>query len=131
MQKIVLMASLSSIVLLSGCATITNGRYQQVTVATQPQGASCVLKNNKGTWNVKSTPETIEVHRSMDDLHVACKKPGYKDTPSTVKSTTKKMIAGNILFGGIVGGGVDAYNGSGFSYPTQINLNLDSGKGEV
>lgn len=114
----------SFITLLSGCATIVNGRYQNVTMVTQPQGATCVLHNNKGTWVVKSTPGTVNVHRSLEDLHISCHLPGYQTGVMTVPSHAKKMLAGNILFGGVVGAAIDSGDGSGFSYPNQLTMNL-------
>lgn len=85
--------------------------------------ASCELTNDKGKWFV-STPGTVTVHRSYADLHVMCEKDGYDPGVATVKSYTKGMMAGNILFGGIIGGAVDASTGAAYDYPSMITINM-------
>jgi len=124
MKKIALPAIAISFTLLTGCATITNGRFQQIMVRTQPPGASCVLSNDKGQWQVQSTPAAIQVHRSMNDLKVSCQKSGDRVTTDDVGSNMKKMIVGNAIFGGIVGAGIDSVDGAGFSYPNIIDVQL-------
>jgi len=124
MRKIILPVIVLSAASLSGCATIVNGRYQQVSVNTKPPGAHCVLTNNKGHWTVQHTPKVVNLHRSMERLHITCQKPGYKTKVITVKSRTKKMMAGNLLFGGVIGAGVDAGDGAAFSYPNLITVPL-------
>lgn len=119
-----LIAFCNAVVLLNGCATIANGRYQQVTVATQPPGANCVLSNNKGQWAADGTPATVKIHRSMDALHVSCQKPGYAAATDVVKSGVKKMVAGNVVFGGLIGSSIDTVNGSAFSYPNRIDVTM-------
>lgn len=125
MKKLVTLSVIASAIMLSGCATIVNGRYQQVAVQTQPPGARCILTNDKGQWVVDSTPAMLNIHRSMSDLQVSCEKPGYRTTLQTAPSGVKAMILGNAVFGGIIGAGVDTVNGAGFHYPNTIFVNLD------
>lgn len=129
MKNIAFSAVIISISLLTGCATIANGRFQQVTVQTQPPGANCTLSNDKGQWQVNSTPASVQVHRSMNDLKIACERPGYKTTTDSIASSVKKMMVGNAVFGGVVGAGIDTVNGAGFSYPNIINVNMQSEDG--
>jgi hypothetical protein len=37
---------------LGGCASVVKGTDQQVLVETTPEGASCVLQNDKGSYPV-------------------------------------------------------------------------------
>jgi hypothetical protein len=113
---------------LSGCASIVNGQTQVVSVKTLVQGAEigkadCTMLNNKGTWYV-TTPGTVSVHRSYQDLHVTCKKDGMDPGTATVKSSTKGMAYGNILFGGVIGAGVDAGTGAAYDYPQLISVTM-------
>lgn len=110
--------------LLSGCATIVDGRYQNVKLTSNPSHANCSLYNNKGSWHVEETPQTVNVHRSMDPLVIACARQGYSRTVKRVPSRTKAMVAGNILFGGVLGGGIDAVDGAAFAYPGAINVDM-------
>ncbi len=126
MKKLMIFpAAFIAVLSLNGCATVINGRYQQVSVQTEPPGSYCVLTNNKGQWVVNSTPATIKVHRSMDNLHVSCQKQGYQSDVQSVPSHLAGAMVGNILAGGIIGVGIDAGDGSGYSYPSQINMTLD------
>src|SRR5258708_3685243 len=52
--------------------------------------AACTLVNNKGTWYLTS-PGTVAVHRSYQDLNVTCKKEGVDLGVVAVKSSTKAM----------------------------------------
>lgn len=109
--------------LLTGCASIVNGNQQSVSVKTgEIQGATCSLENNKGKWYVSNTPGSVMVHRSYDDLKVACQKKGMGVNATTVASHTKGMAFGNLLFGGVVGAGVDMADGAAYDYPTEINI---------
>ena len=112
---------------LSGCASMTTGSSQTLSVNTEPEsGANCELKNDKGTWYIKSTPGSVVVNRSYSDLNIICKN-GSKTGKSTVKSTIKGMAFGNIIAGGPVGAGIDVYTGSAYDYPAIISVPLNWG----
>ncbi len=109
---------------LRGCASITTGSNQSLSVNTEPEsGANCELKNDKGTWYISSTPGSVVVNRSYSDLHIICKKDS-KSGNSAVKSTTKGMAFGNIIAGGIIGVGIDVHTGAAYDYPTSISVYL-------
>jgi hypothetical protein len=120
MKKVITMAFLC---LLTGCASIVTGHNQSLSVNTgEIRGATCTLKNNKGIWYV-NTPASVTVHRSFDNLNIACQK-GYKHGNTSVKSTTKAMAFGNIVFGGAIGAGVDIASGAAYDYPGEIYVPL-------
>ncbi len=79
-------------------------------------GANCKLINNKGTWFVTS-PGSVSVRRSYEDMTVNCEKEGLEPGLAHVKSSTKGMAFGNILFGGVIGAGVDIASGAAYDYP--------------
>lgn len=113
---------------LSGCASIVNGQNQPLSVETRQKGAAlaganCKLVNNKGTWFV-TTPGSTTVHRSYEDLVVTCDKPDTDTGIVTVKSSTKPMAFGNILFGGVIGAGVDVASGAAYDYPNLITVEM-------
>jgi hypothetical protein len=114
--------------MLSGCASIVNGTNQIVSVQTvqggdQLAGAACKLENSKGTWFVK-TPGSVAIHRAYGDLSVKCEKEGVAPGFATVKSHTKGMAFGNILFGGAIGVGIDVSSGAAYDYPNMITLSM-------
>ncbi len=113
--------------LLTGCASIVNGTNQSVSVNTPAiQGAMCSLTNDKGKWYVNQTPASVTVHRSFKDLVVNCKK-GHKQGTVVVPSKTKAMAFGNVIFGGVIGAGVDMADGSAYDYPTDIQIPMRAG----
>jgi hypothetical protein len=65
-------------------------------------------------------------HRSYEDLSVECKKRGYPKTHKVVSSSTKAILAGNILFGGPVGGVVDVATGAAYDYPQEIRVPIET-----
>jgi len=118
----------AAIVLCTGCASIVNGTNQPLSVetrlkGTQVSGANCKLVNDKGTWFVTS-PGSVTVHRSAEDLNIKCEKDSVQPGAAAVKSSTKGMAFGNILFGGPIGAGVDIANGSAFDYPSLIQVEM-------
>jgi hypothetical protein len=113
---------------LVGCASIVNGQNQSVSVETRTDagplsGASCKLSNNKGTWFITSPGSTL-VQRSFEDLSVRCERDAHEPGIVSVKSSTKAMAFGNIIFGGVIGAGVDMSTGAAYDYPTMITVTM-------
>ena len=111
---------------LTGCASIVSGTSQVVSVETlhssgNVAGATCKLENDKGVYYV-TTPGTVTVHRAYGDMSVKCEKSGFDAGLATVKSSTKAMMAGNIVFGGFIGAGVDAASGAAYDYPALFQV---------
>lgn len=120
-KHVAILVGVVATTVLSGCASIVNGTSQPISVTTPPvSGATCSLKNSKGEWYVNATPGSAVVHRAYGPLTVNCKKSGYNTAIMTVKSSTKGMAFGNVVFGGIIGGGVDMADGAAYDYPTPI-----------
>ncbi len=119
-QRLLLAASFLVLV-LPGCASIVTGHNQSVSIETpECEGATCSLTNSKGTWYVKS-PGSVTVHRAYGDLTITCAKDGFPSATNAVASTTKGMAFGNIIFGGVIGAGVDIGTGAAYDYPTLIS----------
>ena len=117
--------SLAVVTMIAGCATITTGQNQPVSVETPGcQGATCKLSNDKGTWFVSTTPGSATVQRAYGDMTVTCEKGDYRSNPYIVKSSTKGMAFGNIIFGGLIGAAVDAGSGAAYDYPTLITVGM-------
>lgn len=106
---------------LSGCATVITGDTEDISITTTPEiGAKCILSNKRGEWALAESPGTVTVKRSMSNLVVNCdSKNGYTGTRS-ISTSVKATTAGNLLFGGIIGGGIDAATGAAFDYPDSI-----------
>ena len=110
--------------LLTGCASITNGTTQTIALSTSPvQKAHCTLQNSKGSWAVPETPSSVKVHRDFGNLTINCRKHTLHGK-KVVESSTKKMVFGNAIFGGVIGAGVDTSDGAAYSYPNSVNVRM-------
>jgi hypothetical protein len=69
-----------------------------------------------------TTPGTVTVNRAYEPLSVKCQKENYKPGIASVPSATKPMAFGNIIFGGIIGAGVDMASGAAYDYPNSIRI---------
>lgn len=111
-----------------GCASIVGGVNQSISVQTLDAdgpvaGATCKLENKEGAWFV-TTPGSTIVHRAYGDLAVSCDKEPYATGTATAKSSTKALAVGNVLFGGVIGVGVDAATGAAYDYPELITVTM-------
>ena len=125
MRMTVLVAA-ACVLLCNGCASIVTGHDQSLSVVTSSdgndvEGAKCALSNDKGSWFVTS-PGSVTVRRSINDLMVSCTLDGHEKAEQPVKSTTKGMVAGNVLIGGVMGVGVDVASGAAFDDPNVIAI---------
>ena len=132
-MNIVTIATALAMVSLTGCASIVNGQNQSLSVETRTagnpvSGANCTLTNNKGVWYV-TTPGTTTVNRSYEDLAVRCEKASMEPGLASIKSSTKGMAFGNIIFGGIIGAGVDMSTGAAYDYPSLITVAMGGAPG--
>lgn len=115
------------ILLSSGCASITGTENQSISVQTREQtgreisGAACELSNEKGKWFV-TTPGSVIIHRSNDDMQVVCNKAGVEPGRASVTSATKGSMFGNLVFGCGVGAIIDHNKGTAYEYPNLIQI---------
>lgn len=74
---------------LSACASVTGSPNQSVSVQARASNgkevkeAACDLINKRGTWFI-TTPGTVQIHRSNDDLQVTCRKEGFDNGRASV-----------------------------------------------
>jgi hypothetical protein len=109
----------------TGCATLTKGSSQTITVATDPPGATCTIsREGKTVAVVNPTPGSIPVEKSSKDLSIVCDKSDYQPSAGALASSFEAMTFGNILLGGLIGVAIDAGSGAMNEYPTLITLTL-------
>jgi len=111
--------------LVSGCASLTTGQSQPVSIeAPQCPQASCVLTNKDGKFFVDRTPGTTMVNKSCSGLSVRCSRTGFPDYFDEIAAGFQAMTVGNVLIGGLVGLGVDAVTGAACKYPSSIVVDM-------
>ena len=127
-RKPILLSVVASTVLFSGCASITSGKQQNLSVKAicdgKPvKGAQCELTNSKGSW-FATTPGSVGIQKSYGDMTVSCTKGDAKGV-ATFSSASEGAVWGNIVAGGIIGYAVDAGTGAGFSYQPVLQVKLE------
>jgi hypothetical protein len=121
-KRIVLVALLG--LLVSGCATVTRGTTSQVELLSEPPGAEA--RTSLGHACV--TPCTLQFNRK-DEFTVTFSKPGYReqqvDVTTRVAGAGAAGFVGNVVVGGVVGMGVDAFTGSTLEHvPNPVSVEL-------
>ncbi len=110
-----------------GCASITGSEMQSVMVATKTktgepvERSACVLKSPRGLWNV-TTPSSVTVQRSAEDMDVECLKDGHSPGIAKLISRAHGGMFGNIVFGGGIGAIIDHNKGTGYEYPNRVEV---------
>jgi hypothetical protein len=113
---------------VSSCAAIFSGTTQQISVNTNPAGASCkFLRKGAPIAEVSSTPGAATIQKTKDDINVVCSKAGYNDNSyinhSGVAGATYADILGGVVTGGIAWA-VDSSSGADNHYDNQVNMTL-------
>jgi hypothetical protein len=102
---------------LGACATIVKGTSESIAITTPPTtGANCTLSSGQGNWTLVS-PAAVTVQKSKEDMQVRCVKTGWQDGFGNIPSNFEGWTVGNLLFGGLIGVGVDAASGALNEYP--------------
>ena len=114
---------------LGGCASIIDGTTQEISVVTNPPGATCVFyRQDQPIGTVLNTPGMLTVKRRKYDLTIKCDKPGFSQANYLNHSGTSAMIAGNIAADLILTAGissiVDSANGADNRYDPVVNISL-------
>jgi hypothetical protein len=97
--------------LLAACATITKGTTQLVSIGMPGvAGAVCTINTASGPQMV-TTPGTVTLSKGSASLPIQCAKECYVTGTSVIPSNAEAAAAGNVIFGGVIGLGVDAVSG--------------------
>ena len=111
---------------LISCASIINGRNQQLPVVTNPSDAVVTV----GTIRQVS-PATFVLDRRQELYVVKIEKDGYEPVQITLRKGVNGWVFGNILFGfsGIIGLVIDLSTGAASKFqPSSVEVSLMSQK---
>jgi hypothetical protein len=112
-------------VLVGGCASIIEGRSQQIFVNTNPVGAECGLyRQNLRIATIQNTPSSALIEKTKHDIWIACVKPGYQMATYFNHSGAAGATFGNILLGGGIGWAIDSASGADNKYDSPVNMTL-------
>lgn len=110
-------------VVLSGCATITQGTQQSITFNLEPPETRCEV-NRVGDGvlgKVSGKANTIYVGKDKDDILVKCEAEGYEaSTTKVVSGATGAGVTGVLIDFGIT----DMVTGAMYRYPENVTISL-------
>jgi PEGA domain len=110
-MRTLFVTALAATLFMGGCATITRGSSQTWVVETEPSGAEVKLS----TGQTCITPCSLNLKRKTA-FTAEVVKPGFASKSAPVSSSMdgKGTLAlfGNIIFGGVIGIGVDVVTGA-------------------
>ncbi|XSC46928.1 PEGA domain-containing protein [Bradyrhizobium sp. RDT10] len=110
-----------------GCASVTRGTTENISISSTPSGATAEV-SGLDVPTACVTPCVVVAKRSAD-ITVTVNKEGYEPQiiPLTkeVPGTGAAGFAGNLLLGGLVGMGVDAATGAALDHkPNPVIVTL-------
>lgn len=100
-----LKAVVAAIVLLQGCATVHNGRDQEIPVVTDPAGATVEVRCGE-PQPVAVTPTNIRLPRRVDQCSLVLTRSGFRSETVVFESNVSGWAWGNfapLAIGGVVG----------------------------
>jgi hypothetical protein len=125
-----------------GCASIVNGGDREISIATQPPGATASVRKSGGgimdVVAVAKTPCTISLdpkkgYFSGQSYTLRLELPGYKVAELDLTAKMSGWYWGNLLFGGFIGMlAVDPATGAMWNIaPEKIDRQLVGGQAEL
>lgn len=121
MRPVTQLSSLILCTFVIGCGTIIHGGSQDVSVTSDPSGATVEIDGTE----VGDTPITKSLDRGSQHT-IELSMEGFEDEQVIVEKNVSGWVAGNILFGGLIGLAVDAATGGMYKLsPTQVRQTLD------
>ena len=120
--------------LVSGCATVVNGRLQPMALRSVPDAATITMTNRSGEQiNAGQTPVVLNLMRGWgyfkpERYHVVVSKPGYRPVEFNLDGRVSGWYFGNLVIpGGVLGIlFIDATTGAMFTLaPEVVGKSLD------
>ncbi|MGN8160590.1 PEGA domain-containing protein [Salinisphaera sp. RV14] len=114
------LAIVTTVAGLSGCATVTHGTHQDVSVKSTPSKATVFVDGKQvGTTPMKATISR-HAHQTVKLTH-----DGYQPYMVHFKHHVSVVTGGNVLVGGLLGGALDAADGAnGYNTPKKLDVQL-------
>lgn len=108
------------LILLSSCATIMHGTRQTVGISSKPSNAEVWIDNKY----VGHSPTIVELTRK-DNHIVKIELQGYQPYEVTLTRELSGWVAGNLVFGGLIGLAVDGISGGLYQLtPSQVQAEI-------
>jgi hypothetical protein len=86
-------------VVLTGCATVAHGRFQQIPIKSNPSGAAVELDCGRGAVSAGETPVVVKMPRKAQYCIVTLTHDGYQPATVTFSRHWSGWVWGNLLLG--------------------------------
>ena len=123
MRLFLTVVSFGILVILSGCATVTQGTQQAISFKLEPKDTICEISRvgDGKLGRVSSSSSTLFVGKDKDDIIVVCNAVGYEQsTTKVVSGATGAGVTGVLLDFGIT----DMITGAMYRYPEEVTIAL-------
>jgi uncharacterized protein YceK len=117
MTKTILGAFAASVILMSGCASITSSEEQSINITTSNNKPAEVTVDDKTV----TAPGMVVVLRDGKDKVVKTNAEGC-DNATPIKKTITPVFWGNIIIGGVLGSTTDGATGKMWDYEESVEI---------
>ena len=114
-----LMLGLALSLPLTSCASLVTGSSDLVTINSYPQGAR--FTTNTGHQGL--TPAEVEIP-DKTTLQVQVELDGYEHAQASLAPRMSGWFLGNIIFGGLIGMGLDLISGNWRVHESKLDVHL-------
>ena len=123
-NKIIVICILVIGLMLISCATIVTGTSHNVSIQSNPAGASVKING----FNMGTTPTVLKLSSSKEHP-ISIELDGYETYNTVITKSVSGWLIGNILIGGIPGLIIDVITGGMYVLNTeQLNAELQKSK---
>lgn len=107
---------------VAACSSIVNDSHVPINLSfSDNSGGECKLRNKRESYETP-IPASIAVRRSDDPLVYNCTTDDGREVNGSINSEIGDTMAGNIIFGGIIGAAIDAENDMHRIYPSSFSI---------
>lgn len=93
-NRVTLMTFVAVVILTQGCATLHNGRHQEIKVVTDPAGATVEVRCGK-PQPAAVTPTTVRLPRRVGQCSLVLTRPGFHSETVVFNSSPSGWVWGN------------------------------------
>ncbi len=87
----------AALLVLTSCATMVNGRYQDVKVDSYPAGAAIAVDCGKASHDGGTTPTTLRLPRRAEACTLKLSKAGYREREFVFERQLSRAVSANTV----------------------------------
>lgn len=125
----------AALIMLGSCSSIVQGTDQSIIVNTNPPEATCTLeREGEEIGAVLSTPASVTVEKTKNDIRIACKKDGYQtatfyNNSGWESGSGAAGVALDVVLTLGISSAVDSATGADNRYQSPVNISMVPAEG--